>query len=197
MNPYNLDLICKSSKFFKDHLQKRRKRMSSTDECCICTDVLDPVVKDISFCTDCGQNFHESCIENWKNYRSTARRRNSPANCPMCRASWKTDSPLSNLDVETELDVEAVQIYLDWVYTSELMIPAISPESEAYKLIKLNLMAVGDAFKDRRFKSQVRDLFFVQQDTFFRRESANLASADREAYNEMQTFLWLIGSQSK
>ncbi|EMD68786.1 hypothetical protein COCSADRAFT_178545 [Bipolaris sorokiniana ND90Pr] len=138
IDSYNLDRICKTSMFFIYRLQKCRKRMSPTDERCICTDTLDPVVKDISFCTNCGQNFHESCMETWGNYRRTARRRNSPANCPTYRASWKTDSPLSNMNVETELDAEALQIYMDWVYTSRLEIPAlISWGTNTFTLITL------------------------------------------------------------
>ncbi|EMD97393.1 hypothetical protein COCC4DRAFT_148177 [Bipolaris maydis ATCC 48331] len=184
------DRICKTSKLFKDRLQKRRKRMFPTDECCICTDTLDPIVKDISFCTNCGQNFHESCMETWKNYRRTPRRKNSPANCPTCRASWKTDSPLSNLNVETELDAEAVQIYMDWVYTSDLETPAvISLETDAFTLITLKLWAAANAFQDRRFKLHVRNLLFLRPDAFLRMESVNLASVDRESYDEIREFL--------
>jgi hypothetical protein len=44
------DLICKTSRFFKDRLQKHRKPVISTDECSICAETLDPSTQDISFC---------------------------------------------------------------------------------------------------------------------------------------------------
>lgn len=187
ISSYNLDRICKTSRCFRDRLQKYCKPTSPTDQCCICTDTLDPVIKDISFCTECGENFHESCMETWKNYRRTARRKNSPANCPMCRVSWKTDSPLSNLDVETKIDAEAVQIYMDWVYASTFEIPAvILKRTDPFNLILLKLWAVANAFKDALFKLEVTHAVFDKSNALFGVESVDWAFMEQNCCDEIR-----------
>jgi hypothetical protein len=187
---YHLDRICKTSRYFKDRLQKNRKAICPTDECCICTELLDPTLKDILFCVTCGQNFHENCIATWKQSSKATKNKKSSTTCPVCRASWKTNSSQPQVAIESELDAEAAQIYMDWMYTSTLAIPAtISRKTDAFNLIILKLWAVANAFEDVVFKREVITAFFAEAIECFGNESMMWTFAERKCGDEVREFI--------
>jgi hypothetical protein len=138
------DLLCANSKFFKNRLQRARKTIEG--ECPICHDDLNPEDDDVAFCrASCGQNIHEKCIEQWHQARA------GPTTCPMCRRRWRQKSE-NAIELAHDLDTDAVQVYLDWLYTGELRIDEdIKRDSEDYNVCLLKAWSVSDATKDTKF----------------------------------------------
>ncbi|KAB2102387.1 hypothetical protein AG0111_0g9045 [Alternaria gaisen] len=184
------DLICRTSRFFKDRLQEHRKPISTIDECCVCAETLDAAVKDISFCTKCGQNIHEVCIEAWKRSSTTSVNKDSAPTCPMCRASWKNDPLLNLLDIKFDLDPEAVQIYLDWLYTSTLRMPSpISSSEGASDLVMLKLWTVANAVEDPPFKAKVIITYFTEAPIGIKNGIIKWDFVERKCDDEIREFI--------
>jgi hypothetical protein len=148
---------------------------------------------DIAFCVKCGQNVHECCIEAWKRSQTqqiNERDRPQQPRCPMCRAIWLTDPSLSQLDIKTELDPEAIQIYLDYLYTSTIRITdSISTMGDAYNLRLLKLWAVASVVQDNTFKTVVITSFFDEAKARFWTDSVKWAFVDRKGNNEICDFI--------
>jgi hypothetical protein len=121
------DLLCANSAFFKSRLQKTRKAIDG--ECPICHDDMDAMTDDVTFCrAKCGQNMHEKCMEQWSDTRP------APATCPMCRKSWKQKAE-DLIALDEDLDPEAIQLYIDWLYSGTLQIDeTISRAAAEYDL---------------------------------------------------------------
>mgnify|MGYP006877402436 CR=1 FL=1 len=108
----------------------------------------------------------------------------------MCRASWKNDTLLNQLDVETELDAAAIQIYLDWLYTSVLQIPATySRITDAFNLLILKLWVVASAVEDKKFEAIVITTFFNETQTRFWTGSIKWAFVKRNCNDEIRNFI--------
>jgi hypothetical protein len=71
------DLLCSSSKYFKEELQESRKAIEG--DCSICTEDVAGFTP-VDFCESCGQNFHTKCIDDWLQQKRT---------CPLCRLDWQ------------------------------------------------------------------------------------------------------------
>lgn len=81
----------------------------------------------------------------------------------MCRASWKNDPLLNHLDLKSDLDPEAVQTYLDWIYTSTLSIPSqIAYNNGTFSLVMLKLWTMANAVEDPSFKAKVIITYFAE-----------------------------------
>ncbi|KAI4697250.1 uncharacterized protein J4E84_000377 [Alternaria hordeiaustralica] len=171
-------------------MKRNRKPVFSIDECCVCAEALDAMIGDISFCAKCGQNVHEVCMEAWKRSSTTSSKKELIPTCPMCRASWENESLLNQLDIESELDAEATQIYLDWLYTSTLHISAkVSRVTDAFNLVILKLWTVANAVEDPVFKSQVIATYFAEARARFWKESVKWAFVDRKCDEEIRAFV--------
>jgi hypothetical protein len=108
----------------------------------------------------------------------------------MCRAIWLSDPSLSQLDIKSELDPEAVHIYLEWLYSSDLRIDdSISPMGDAFNLQLLKLWAVATVFEDENFKAVVVTKFFDEAKARFWTESVKWAFVDRKCGNEIRDFI--------
>ncbi|KAF2130085.1 hypothetical protein P153DRAFT_315711 [Dothidotthia symphoricarpi CBS 119687] len=143
------DLICANSKLFKNRLQKNRKAIEG--ECSVCTEELSPKRGVITFCrAECGQNIHEKCIERWQ------RSQNGPTTCPICRKAWKAGTE-EMISLDDELDRDAVQLYLDWLYTGNLLVdePDEDDEHEDINLPLLMAWTVSRAVDDKNFKHAI------------------------------------------
>ncbi|RMZ70247.1 E3 ubiquitin- ligase Zswim2 [Pyrenophora seminiperda CCB06] len=170
--------------------KKHRKPVSPTDNCCVCAEVMDPTTKDISFCSKCGQNIHEACIEAWKRSCGHTLHKEIPGTCPLCRTSWKNDPLLKRMTVEKELDAEAVQAYLDWLYTSCLPIaPSLSRKTDEFNLVMLKLWAVANAVEDETFKSIVMTTYFKDAKVSFGAESVKWAFVERKSDAQIREFV--------
>ncbi|CAO2656147.1 Nn.00g049500.m01.CDS01 [Neocucurbitaria sp. VM-36] len=161
------DLLCANSKYFKDKLHKDRKAVEG--ECSICSEELDPKVDDITFCrAECGQNIHEKCMEAWKRSQGTRQ-----ATCPTCRKAWKqkTDDVIL---VDEDLDRDAVQLYIDWLYSGKLHIYAdMDRADEEFDVQLLKAWVVSSKLIDFAFRyaiiakyvatveSEARDGFWI------------------------------------
>ncbi|EDU49262.1 hypothetical protein PtrSN002B_006840 [Pyrenophora tritici-repentis] len=193
ITPRLLDLICRTSSFFKSQVQNKRKPVSPTDKCCFCLEALDPITSDISFCVQCGQNVHEVCMEDWRRSYYLDPNKEAPLTYLMCRASWTNDQLLSYLAVEKELDAEAVHIYLDWPYTSTLHIRStLSRDTDAFNLVILKLWAVASAVEDTTFKAIVITTFFEQSRSVFTTESVKWAFVERKCDDEIRDFVLTV-----
>jgi hypothetical protein len=108
----------------------------------------------------------------------------------MCRATWLTDPSLSQLDIKSELDPEAVQAYLDWLYTSDLRIDETIPKTDdAFNLHLLKLWAVAAVVQDENFKTLVITTFFDEAKARFWTDSVKWAFVNRKGNNEIRDFI--------
>ncbi|KAF1928939.1 uncharacterized protein M421DRAFT_92059 [Didymella exigua CBS 183.55] len=172
------DVICRTSKVFKARFQQRRKEL--TADCSICFDDLNAVVQEISFCDTCGQNFHEDCTKKWTADRI---RTYQQATCPMCCGAWanKSLSDLERLRIDQELDGQAVQSYLDWLYSRTVRIDvSISRTGDAFNLALLRCWKVSSAVQDTTFRDAIIATFFTEAKTHFWNESIEFAFGDKE-----------------
>jgi hypothetical protein len=178
------DLLCANSEFFRQRFQKTRKAVEG--ECSICHEDLDPRKDDVTFCSStCGQNVHVKCIEQWNGIRPIH-------TCPLCQRVWMPKSePLVRLDAE--LDIDAVQMYLEWLYTNCLSIPEdVSRNSEEICLFILKAWNVSEFMKDTNFRhalvAEYVSVTEVEEGTYFWSESAEFAFGDNGS-EEMQQFV--------
>lgn len=136
------NLICSQSKLFKEKLQPRRKPVEG--KCAVCQENLNPHIGDITFCrAACGQNIHEERIERWIRTRAT---------CPQCQEQWQ---PKSNepIVLKEALDNDALQLYLDWLYTNRLLIrTGMYRLRGRFSLDLLKAWTVSDVVQDDAFR---------------------------------------------
>ncbi|KAJ4987315.1 SWIM zinc finger protein [Stagonosporopsis vannaccii] len=172
------DLICRTSAYFRSRLQMKRKPVY--DACSICFEDQDPGIHDITFWSTCGQNFHETCIDEWSETGST---------CPMCKAMWSKEPPLSYIVIDQELDGNAMQVYLDWLYSGEVRIDApINRETDTFSLLMLKCWELSTAFEDDMFWYAIIRIFFAETEARFRSRSIKFAFEDRND-SEMRRFV--------
>ncbi|KAF2033321.1 hypothetical protein EK21DRAFT_58878 [Setomelanomma holmii] len=187
------DLICRTSNLFKAQLQKNRKALPAEpegEECCVCQEDLDPITKDITYCVTCGQNVHDSCIEQWKQTNNTSGGDRTAATCPMCRATWKNEPLLKYLSIDASLDAEAVQAYLDYLYSGTLHIPSsISRRTDPFNVALLKCWAVASAVSDSPFKTTVINTFFTEAKARIWTDSVKWAFTDGQANEEIKDFV--------
>lgn len=144
------DLLCTSSGYFKKELQSSRKVIEG--ECSICTEGMlghSP----ITFCGDCGQNFHTKCIQDWLDREET---------CPLCRLDWEFDEKPDEIDDFTlaECDPLSFDIYMQWLYTGIITgYPHGDVGNDVQRsftqLIRAHI--VGDSLQDVRFLKALRE----------------------------------------
>lgn len=140
--------LCNDSKFFKQRLQKARKDVDG--ECPICHEDLDPNKEDVTFCrASCGQNLHEECMEQWMQAQTV------PPRCPLCRKFWKQKRE-EQITLDKELDPDAVQLYLDWLYTKRLVFPEdLDQKTEEFSLFLLKAWTVSETMQDADFRHRL------------------------------------------
>lgn len=108
----------------------------------------------------------------------------------MCRADWKTEPLIKSLALNDELDAEAVQRYLDWLYSAILHIPAtVSRKTEVFNLALLKCWAVAITMEDDCFKHVVVRTFFGEVTAQFWFESVRWAFANGGAKDEIKEFI--------
>jgi len=108
----------------------------------------------------------------------------------MCRSAWKSDAPSRTLELDGKLDVEAVQIYLDWLYTGAVRIPAsVSRATDAFNVLVLKCWAVAESLGDIAFRNDVVSLFFEEADVQFWKESVEWAFGEGNADEEVRGFV--------
>ena len=172
---------------FKARFQRRRKE--STTSCSTCFEDLDAVTEDITFCDKCGQNFHEACIAKWMTER---RRTFQPMTCPTCRGN-RTDRSRPDIErfrIEQELDGQAVQVYLDWLYSGTLHIDAsVSRTEDYFNVVLLQCWEVSDAMDDEGFRDAVIQEFFNEAEAHFWARSIDYAFVDGKGSDAMRDFV--------
>jgi hypothetical protein len=181
------DIICRTSKVFKARFQRERKEVATS--CSICFDDLNAATQDITFCEKCGQNFHEDCIDKWTAARTGA---NGPATCPMCRGQWtpRSSSNLECLRVEQELDGQAVQLYLHWLYSGTITIDAsVCRTDDEFNVVLLQCWEVSDAVDDESFRDAVIRTFFNEAEAHFWSKSINFAFVGGKGSDPMREFV--------
>ncbi|KAG9192687.1 hypothetical protein G6011_11421 [Alternaria panax] len=148
------------------------------------------MAKGISFCAKYGKNVHEVCIEAWKRLSATGLDRESAPSCPICRAGWKNDLLLKHLDMEAELNAEAVQVYLDWLYTSTLNTSSMIPRKPGNSsLVTFKLWAVANAVNDLVFKARVVAIYFKEIRTASGRDSIKWDFVERKCDDDIRDFI--------
>jgi hypothetical protein len=108
----------------------------------------------------------------------------------MCRADWKIEPLIKSLALNDKLDAEAVQRYLDWLYSGNLQIPAmISRKTEVFNLALLKCWAVAITMEDDCFKNVVVRTFLGEVTAQFWFESVRWAFANGGAKDEIKEFI--------
>jgi hypothetical protein len=108
----------------------------------------------------------------------------------MCRATWKSEPLLKYLSIEDKLDAEAVQGYIDWLYSASLRVaPEISRRSDLFNLALLKCWAVASAVDDECFKRVVISTFFKDARAGFSSDSINWAFVEGHANEEIEGFV--------
>lgn len=186
------DLLCRNAQYFKQTFQTRRREIEG--ECLICRDDLDPKADDVTFCrSPCGQNYHEKCIERWD---VTAE---NGATCPICRRVWQF-KPKELVDVpeDAHLDHDAVESYVEWLYTKKLDFGEDSTRyTTQYELRLLKAWTVADVFKDEGFKNCIVAEFVAWMDkdvALFGRNSVRYAYEEQciASMREFVLDVWLM-----
>jgi hypothetical protein len=92
--------------------------------------------------------------------------------------------------MESELDAEAVQIYLDWLYTCTLRISSkICRRTEDFHWMLLKLWAVANAVKDLNFEATVINIYFAEPHALWNTETVEWAFVGRKCDNEIRDFI--------
>jgi len=108
----------------------------------------------------------------------------------MCRADWKTEPLIKSLSLNDKLNAEAVQRYLDWLYSGILQIPAtVSRKTEVFNLALLKCWAVAITMEDDCFKHVVVRTFFGEVTAQFWFESVRWAFSNDGAKEEIKEFI--------
>jgi hypothetical protein len=108
----------------------------------------------------------------------------------MCRATWKNEPLLKNLTISDDLDAAAVQMYLDWLYSTDLRIPArVDRATDAFNVALLKCWAVASAVQDDAFKGVVLAAFFTEAGAQFWRESIHWVFEDGYGNAEIRSFV--------
>jgi hypothetical protein len=132
---------------------------------------------------------HEACIESWKRTAIQKSDDGLPT-CPMCRATWKNEPMLKGVRIAEKLDVESVQCYIGWLYSSQLHIPtSIDRKADAFNLALLKCWAVASAMEDASFKKEVMRTFFEDAKARVWRESVQWVFVEGWANEEIRGFV--------
>ena len=143
------DLICASSGYLEE-LQSSRKAIEG--ECSICAEGMSGH-SPVTFCGECGQNFHTKCVQRWFDTEDT---------CPLCRLDWEHDE--DEIDVlESSLDEGdplSFDMYMQWLYTGT--IPSY-PHGDVENAVQnrfiefFRVHMLGDKLQDPGFLKAVRE----------------------------------------
>jgi hypothetical protein len=108
----------------------------------------------------------------------------------MCRAPWKNGPLFKYLNVNEDLDAEAIHIYLDWMYSSMIRIPAtFSGTTDAFNVILLKCWAVASAVQDNVFRDTIIHTFFIEAEARFWSSSVQWAFVEGNANAEIKDFV--------
>ncbi|KAH7137952.1 hypothetical protein B0J11DRAFT_500205 [Dendryphion nanum] len=144
------DLLCARSPYFKDRLQKVRKKIYN-EECSICHDFMHPETQPITWCEACGNNFHRKCKSEW-----------AANSCPMCRAPDSFNEK-SAQDIQcSDLNSEGLEVYVQWLYSGT--IPNFEEESvfTQKEIRSLQGCAVAEILQDDEFREAMFGDFLRQ-----------------------------------
>lgn len=111
--------------------------------------------------------------------------------CPMCRANWKDDPLLRSIQIKEELDVKAVQAYVDWLYIRQLVISdEVERTSDKFNVAVLKCWAVAAAMQDDKFRDEVVKMWFDEAEARFWSDSIKWAFVEKCGVKEIKVGLW-------
>jgi hypothetical protein len=150
--PVHEELLCTSSLYFRDRLQKTRKPVEG--ECSICHENMDTDKEEIAYCHTCGGNVHFDCIKQWE-ARNKARKpvREDGVICPLCRSVWNLSE--SRTCVCPNLKPKPFGIYTEWLYTKNI---SIDEDVRVLNLAHKSLFEawhIGRLIKDKKFLNAI------------------------------------------
>lgn len=134
--------LCNTSSYFKNKLEPGRKRIEG--DCGICLEVLMSHGKILTWCTKCGNNVHQECLEKWAKQKMT---------CPMCRAPWVPRDIFETMSFR-DFEQTGFDVYVQWLYTDS--IPEYGEDSVERCKRLLQAHSLGDAISDPAFINTVR-----------------------------------------
>ncbi|KAL1595520.1 hypothetical protein SLS59_008156 [Nothophoma quercina] len=98
-----------------------------------------------------------------------------------------------DVSIEQELDVEAVQVYIDWLYSGALRIDdSLDRNDDDFNFALLQCWEVANALQDRTFRDAVICTFFTEVKARFWSKSIKLAFEDNKGSDEMRQFVMRV-----
>jgi hypothetical protein len=145
------DLICENSSVFRGIFQAKRQAYKDVpeeeSECPICTEQLEPGVKELTYCpSSCGKNFHYNCIKPW------VVQSGEPEDflCPYCRQPWLWGDDTDNEHTLSEINAQGFTVYYTWLYHN-----CISVQEDNSGIPSLNILfeaaILGETVRDTEF----------------------------------------------
>ncbi|KAJ4348165.1 uncharacterized protein N0V89_009537 [Didymosphaeria variabile] len=141
------DLLCERSPYFGGYLQPQRKEIQG--DCPICIDELKTGVKELTYCTRCGGNFHSECIENLRKHSLL------PLRCPLCRRSCSNHFRNSGDSSKSFPELQAADFakYHEWLYSGTIGCDDSVYEEDFKPLVSAYLFSLE--VEDRRFGTAI------------------------------------------
>ena len=97
------------------------------------------------------------------------------------------------VSIEQESDVEAVQVYIDWLYSGALRIDdSRDRNDDDFNLALLQCWEVANALQNRTFRDAVICTFFTEAKATFWSKSIKLAFDGNKGSDEMQQFVMRV-----
>ena len=108
---------------------------------------MKPGVEELTHCSsNCGVNFHFSCLEEWK---KTAPH---PVKCPLCRYEWK--EPSLNTHSLSKIEEDTFDMYIEGLYRKKILATSDKDVDERYERL-VEAYAAGIYLKDEGFCNAV------------------------------------------
>lgn len=108
----------------------------------------------------------------------------------MCRANWKDDPLLRSIRIKEDLDVKAVQVYVDWLYTRKVGIrEEVERTSDKFNVEVLKCWAVAAAMEDSTFRDEVVKMWFEEAGARFWRDSIKWAFVEDCGVKKIKDFI--------
>ncbi|KAL1601736.1 hypothetical protein SLS60_006651 [Paraconiothyrium brasiliense] len=183
------DLLCERSPFFRCYLQPKRKEIQG--DCPICIDELKSGVKELTYCTTCGGNFHSECIENLRKHSSL------PLRCPLCRRSCSNHfrSPGDSSKSFPEIHAADFATYNEWLYSGTIGCDSVH-EEDFKPLVSAYLFSLE--VEDRKFGTAILqamlevykdDGLYPEQDAIALAYDMEVSFGQRAGLRRLRTFL--------
>jgi hypothetical protein len=137
------------------------------DDCTICGDQLELGVLEITYCSFCGMNLHQTCLEKWETELGS---QHQTVTCPLCRMEWNHPQN-DHITRCPDLNAEALEVYHEFIYYHRISIGEDAfqdgdAQAKFYNLSELLLCSfeLGKKLEDRKYCNAVLEAWLESMD---------------------------------